>query len=845
MNISTEVMGVISRAASFTTEKKYAYVTPETFLYAICDILIFKEALEECGGNVDALRKNLLEYLEKYVEKKDSSEASLSVAANQVLSYAMQSAQSSGNEEVLLRHILRGIFHFKACFASYYIFNQGVDEAEFFRVFLDLEEGIYGEDENPMEDAEESEDSEFGYVNPDDLDDIFIDEEDDEDDEDEDDESLESENANGKRKHSGDTYSQSVGGRNIMPGRNYDDNQYSGRRSRQNGNISKANEWQLYAPCMNDTADDANPLIGREDEIERTIQILCRKDKNNPLHIGEPGVGKTAITYGLVKLINEGKVPAHLKGAKVYALDIAGMVAGTQYRGDFEKRFKMVLGEIEKQDKPIVYLDEIHNILGAGAVGEGSFDAANMLKSYLSGGHIRFIGATTFEEYKKHFEKSKSLVRRFQNVEIKEPSIDETVEILEGLKAKYEEFHGVKYADGVLRYAVEMSAKHINERFLPDKAIDLIDEAGAYRKLHLLAKDQKDSVSGKKNTRRKNKDEKSVNDHLEDWQRTVDKDVINTVLTKICRVPIETVETEEVDGLSTLEQRMKSKVFGQDEAIAQVVNAVKFSKAGLLEDNKPLASLLFVGPTGVGKTEVARTLAEELGVKLVRFDMSEYEEKHAVAKLIGSPAGYVGYEEGGQLTEAIRKNPSSVLLLDEIEKAHSDIYNVLLQVMDYATLTDNQGRKADFRNVVVIMTSNAGANRLGKTSIGFSSESLNESVITEEVKRTFQPEFRNRLNRIVVFNSMDDDMASRVIDKKLAELADMLKKKNIMLTVDDKAKAYIKSKGVSQEFGAREIDRIIRNEVKPLFVDEILFGKLKDGGNIKLTANDKELHTEM
>lgn len=572
----------------------------------------------------------------------------------------------------------------------------------------------------------------------------------------------------------------------------------------------------LYAPCLNDVLTDANPLIGREKELERTIQILCRKDKNNPLHIGETGVGKTAITYGLVQRLKSGDVPDAIKGAKVFSLDLGGMLAGTQYRGDFEKRFKKVLTEIGKEEKPIIYIDEIHNLAGAGAVGEGSFDASNMLKPYLTDGHIRFIGATTFEEYKKYFEKNKGLVRRFQNVEIKEPTEEETVEILNGLKAKYEKYHGVKYAKGLMEYAAHMSAKFINERYLPDKAIDLIDEAGSYRKLHPLS-------------------QKS---------QTVDKSVINEILTGVCRVPIETVDTDDAAGLETLEERIKTRIFGQDEAVSQVVNAVKFSKAGLIEDGKPLASLLFVGPTGVGKTEIARTLADELGVKLIRFDMSEYGEKHAVAKLIGSPAGYVGYEEGGILTEAIRKNPSCVLLLDEIEKAHADIYNVLLQVMDYATLTDNQGRKADFRNVVVIMTSNAGANRLGKSGIGFISESMDESVLTEAVKNTFQPEFRNRLNKIVVFNSMDDDMASMVVDKKLKELSEQLQAKKITLSADKKAKTLLKTKGVSQEFGAREIDRVIRNDVKPLFVDEILFGKLKNGGKIKLTTRNKDFVIE-
>lgn len=578
------------------------------------------------------------------------------------------------------------------------------------------------------------------------------------------------------------------------------------------GRESGEADWRSCAPCLNETLKDENPLIGREEEIERTIQILCRKDKNNPLHIGEPGVGKTAVTNGLVRLIREGNVPEPLKGAKVFSLDLGGLLAGTQYRGEFEKKFKKVLGAIEKEEKPIIYIDEIHNLLGAGAVGESSMDASNMLKPYLSGGHIRFIGATTFDEYKKHFEKSRSLTRRFQNVEIAEPSIDETVKILDGLKPGYESYHGVTYRDGVTEYVAKMSAKHINERFLPDKAIDLLDEAGAYRRLH------------------------ADNEEMQ----IVDKEIVNIVLTSICRVPVESVESDDTAGLASLEERLKARVFGQDEAVSQVVNAVKFSRAGLLEEGKPLASLLFVGPTGVGKTEIAKSLAEELGVKLIRFDMSEYGEKHAVAKLIGSPAGYVGYEEGGLLTEAVRKSPSSVLLLDEIEKAHSDIYNVLLQIMDYATLTDNQGRKADFRNVIIIMTSNAGAGQLEKTGIGFNSENTASNAIPNALKKTFKPEFRNRLNKIVTFNSMDDAMGSLVVGKKLGELGELLKAKGIEPKAEESAVDLVRKQGISRTFGAREVDRVIRNGIKPLLVDEILFGRLKNGGVLILSAENDE-----
>ncbi len=571
-----------------------------------------------------------------------------------------------------------------------------------------------------------------------------------------------------------------------------------------------------FAPCLNESLGEMNPLIGREEELERTIQILCRKDKNNPLHIGEPGVGKTALTYGFVQRLREGRVPEAIQGAKVYSLDLGSILAGSQYRGDFEKRLKQVLEEVAKEEKPIIYIDEIHNLLGAGATGEGAFDAANILKPYMSQGKIRFIGATTYEEYKKYFERSRSLVRRFQNVEIREPDREEAVHILEGLREKYEHFHGVHYADGVMEYAVRMSAQYINERFLPDKAIDLIDEAAAWRKLH----------------------------PLDEEEQTVGKDLIDEVLTKICRVPKQTVELDEAEKLSTLQARMLSQIFGQDAAVTQVVNAVKYARAGLKEEGKPLASLLFVGPTGVGKTEIARVLAKELGVSLIRFDMSEYGERHSVAKLIGAPAGYVGYEEGGLLTEAIRKTPSAVLLLDEIEKAHPDIFATLLQVMDYATLTDNQGRKADFRNVILIMTSNVGAAGLGKTGIGFASGDNMEDTLTAEVRRVFQPEFRNRLSKVIPFRRLDDDMAARIAAKKLSELGELLAAKQITLTVDETAVTLLKTRGTSREYGAREIGRVIENEIKPLLVDEILFGKLKDGGACLLKAAEGHFTAE-
>ena len=443
---------------------------------------------------------------------------------------------------------------------------------------------------------------------------------------------------------------------------------------------SPKSSWKQLVTCMNDNYLKHNPLIGRDNELKRTIQVLCRCDKNNPLHVGEPGVGKTALIWGLTRLIEENKVPKRLQGSKIYQLDMGTLLAGTQYRGDFEKRIKQIMDGVQgESDNNIVYIDEIHTLVGAGAIGDGAMDASNMLKPYLESGKIRFIGSTTYEEYNRHFSRSKGLIRRFQQIDITEPSIDEAKNIIMQLKPRYEDFHGVKYTDDAISFAVEASAKHINDRFLPDKAIDLIDEAGAAME-------------------------------IEENAKTIGKKEIADVLSKTCKVEaLSEAEDDDYKQLERLADRMLSQIYGQDEAIRQVVESVQMSRAGLLDDNKPLASLLFVGPTGVGKTEVARVLSKELGIPLTRFDMSEYTEKHTVAKLIGSPAGYVGYEDGGLLTDAIRKSPNCVLLLDEIEKAHQDIYNILLQVMDYARLTDNKGRQSDFRNVVLIMTSNAGA----------------------------------------------------------------------------------------------------------------------------------------
>ena len=562
----------------------------------------------------------------------------------------------------------------------------------------------------------------------------------------------------------------------------------------------KNDKWKKYVTCINEHLAEKNPLIGREKELDRTIQVLCRKDKNNPLHIGEPGVGKTALVYGVARRIEEGKVPDRLKGCNIYQLDMGTLLAGTSFRGDMEQRLKQIMEGVTSEAHCIIYLDEIHNIVGAGKGAEGGSDVSDLLKPYLDDDRIRVIGATTYTEYNKNFTRSVGMIRRFQTIDVEEPSIDEAIHILKSLKPIYEKYHHVKYDAAAIEYAVTSSAKFITDRFLPDKAIDIIDEAGAQAEME-----------GKK-------------------YKKIGKKQIAEVLAKVAKIDALAIKQDDNKNLASLESRMKDVIYGQDRAIQTVVEAVQLSKAGLTDENKPLASLLFVGPTGVGKTEVAKMLAQELGVKLVRFDMSEYVEKHTVAKLIGAPAGYVGYDDGGLLTDAVRKSPDCVLLLDEIEKAHSDIFNILLQVMDYGVLTDSKGRKAHFKNVILIMTSNAGAQYASQASVGFASTATAGSAMLKQVKHTFKPEFINRLNEIVVFNDMDEQMAKLILGKKLRELNAKLAAKSVSITLTDEAHQHLLKSGYSKEYGAREMDRVIQQQLKTMLMREILFGKLKKGG---------------
>lgn len=574
-------------------------------------------------------------------------------------------------------------------------------------------------------------------------------------------------------------------------------------------------------------------LIGREEEIERTIQVLCRRTKNNPLHVGDAGVGKTAITYGIAQRLVKKQVPAALKGFEIYSLDLGLLLAGSKFRGDFEERLNAVIKEILDQKKVILFIDEIHMIMGAGTNGNSSMDAANLLKPVLSGGQVRVIGSTTYEEFSKNFEKDRALARRFQKIDIVEPTCSETIEILKGLQKKYEDYHHVKFSAGAIETAVNLSVQYLPDRRLPDKAIDLIDEAGAWMNITSNGGfTGKSAVKKTAKTAKKTSSKKAAS-------VLVNEEIIRKVTAKIAHLPLETVKGDDKEKLRNIENLLSSEVFGQDKAVLAVAKAVKRARAGFRNPDKPEACYLFVGPTGVGKTELAKSLASVLGEPLLRYDMSEYQEKHAVSRLIGSPPGYVGFEEGGQLTKDVRKNPHSVILFDEIEKAHEDIYNVLLQVLDYGQLTDNQGRKSDFRSCIIIMTSNAGARDMEKPGIGFGTETAEsaEASLKEAVDREFSPEFRNRLDSIIPFGHLDKKVARMVCEKEVKKLAERMASRKVQLSVTDKALDFLTDEGYSREFGARNMARTVEEKLANPLVDEVLFGELENGGAVEANVS--------
>jgi ATP-dependent Clp protease ATP-binding subunit ClpA len=582
----------------------------------------------------------------------------------------------------------------------------------------------------------------------------------------------------------------------------------------------EATALEQYATNLNQRAIDGkiDPLIGRELEIERTVQILCRRRKNNPLYVGEAGVGKTALAEGLARMITEERVPEVLQDSTIYALDMGSLIAGTKYRGDFEKRLKGVIAEIRKDPGAILFIDEIHTVIGAGAASGGVMDASNLIKPVLANGEIRCIGSTTYSEYRGIFEKDHALARRFQKVDVPEPTIPETVAILHGLKSRFEEHHGIHYEPAALEAAVELAARHINDRHLPDKAIDVMDEAGANLRLIPVA----------------------------DRGERVTVEMVENIVAKMARIPAKSVSASDRDALRTLERDLKLTIFGQDRAIQALSGAIKMSRSGLREEEKPIGAFLFAGPTGVGKTEVTRQLALLMGVELIRFDMSEYMERHTVSRLIGAPPGYVGFDQGGLLTEAVNKNPHAVVLLDEIEKAHPEVFNLLLQVMDHGTLTDNNGRKADFRNVILVMTTNAGAQEMSRASIGFTKQDHSADGL-EILKKSFSPEFRNRLDAIIQFAALDTDSIMRVVDKLVVELEAKLGNNNVTLELDDDAREWISERGYDPKMGARPMARIIQEQIKRPLAEELLFGSLENGGHVKITVGkdgDLELIAE-
>ena len=860
MHLKKDLDEMLSNSFSYAKKNAHEFVAPEHLLYIAMHYDYVMDLLFDCGANVAQMLNDLEDFFAKKmpVVNKDADFLAAydplpTAGLQEIMENASAHAASSGKKKLDITDVLVYMYDAENNYCSYILKKNGVEKLVLLEAITDQSYPFTNKSKDEYDD--------------DGSDEIFYD-------------------------SSNDSYHFGEGDEHHE----YDDgppeaNEDAGDTEKeQKGKKHRFSALEKYTVDLTQKARDGelDLLVGREYEIERTVQILCRRTKNNPLHVGDAGVGKTAVTQGLAQRIVSGDVPSTLKDFSVYSLDMGALLAGTKYRGDFEERLKKVTKDLLKKEKAILFIDEIHTIVGAGSVGNGALDAANILKPVLTEGKIRCIGSTTFEEYTKIFEKDRALARRFQKIDILEPSRDECVKILHGLEPRYAEYHNVKYEEGSLELAVDLAVQFLPDRRLPDKAIDLMDEAGTWTRIHTeenLSVEDKVSVSDKdtKVEAKKISVEDSANESekLEKFEDEagkveaesfsaddsakeqpdekeqpaerkrppvpVSQDTIRMVAAKAARVPLETVTTGEKEKLRSLESDLKQKIFGQDKAVESVCMAVKKARAGFRNMEKPEAAFLFVGPTGVGKTELAKVLASSLGEKLLRFDMSEYQEKHTVSRLIGSPPGYVGFEEGGLLTDSVRKEPHSIILFDEIEKAHQDIYNILLQIMDYGILTDNQGRKADFKNCMIIMTSNAGARDMEKGSVGFSGgssfdDAKNDSAtLNEAVEKEFSPEFRNRLDAIITFAHLPKEITQDIARKEIKKIAERLATKDVELTATDQAVALIAEKGYSREFGARNISRTAESLIASPLVDELLFGKLSGGGKVGIGVKDGEV----
>lgn len=752
----------------------HAFVTIEHLLHAIVLDDSGRRILHATGVDVALLQEDLQSYYEGLDRITDQEEPAHTVAFKRVIHHCLMHAHAAEQKEVGIGDVLISMFTEEESHAVYFLRKQGIER-------LDIMNFVSHGITRMIDD-----------ISDDDLSEEFWDD-------------LEE----GPDRFNFDDFNDEGGNPDDLDEETAQtDSTESGKRKKRSALSMFTEDWTELA-----TTGAFDKLIGRDLEVQRTVEILCRRLKNNPIYVGDPGVGKTAIAQGLAQRLSTGDVPARLKGYRLLSLDLGNLIAGTRFRGDFEERLKKVLKEISYEKKVILFIDEIHNIIGAGAAGNSTMDASNLLKPALQSGKLHCVGATTFEEYKNHFEKDRALSRRFQKIDVHEPSAEDAIRILSGLQPDFESFHGLKYQPSAVEAAVNLSVRYLNDRQLPDKAIDLMDEVGA--RVSLKAKSRK---------------------------QVTPRD-IEELVAQIARVPIQTMSSGDKESLKVLDEKLSEAVFGQDKAILAIVTAVKRHRAGLGSENKPVGSFLFSGPTGVGKTELCRVLAKQLGIELIRFDMSEYMEKHTVSRLIGAPAGYVGFEQGGLLTDAIRRNPNAVLLLDEIEKAHQDIYNVLLQIMDYATLTDNTGRKADFRNIILVMTSNVGSRDISKSGIGFldGDKSVSGGDALGSIRQHFTPEFRNRLDEIVIFRHLDETVILKIVDKFISELNAQLNDKKVKLELGDDVRTWLANRGYSPAYGARPMSRIIQEKIKNPLVDEILFGELQKGGLATVQLSNDEI----